>query len=157
VGEEQQKKKEGKIQETTAKLTLTWQKDLAFTVNFDIPTIPPLEVDEPPQQGSGKGPNASRLLGAAIGNCLSSSLAFCLARSKIELKTLRTEVEVKIVRNEQGHLRVNRMKVDIYPALKSPEDNGRSERCLQIFQDYCIVTESVRKGIPVEVNVKPVK
>jgi organic hydroperoxide reductase OsmC/OhrA len=153
MSNEQQKKKEGKIQETTAKLTLNWQKDLAFTVNFDIPTIPPLKVDEPPQQGSGEGPNASRLLGAAIGNCLSSSLAFCLARSKIELKTLRTEVEVKIVRNEDGRLRVNHMKVDIYPELKSPEDKNRSERCLQIFQDYCIVTESVRKGIPVEVNV----
>lgn len=157
MSEEQQKRNVGQVQETTAKLTLTWLKDLAFTVNFDVPTIASLNVDELPPQGSGKGPNATRLLAAAVGNCLSASLAFCFSRGKIELKKLKTEVEVKSVRNEKGRLRVNQMKVNLYPEFKSPEDSIRSERCQEIFQDYCIVTESVRKGIPVEVNVRPMK
>nr|MDO8097918.1 OsmC family protein [Candidatus Njordarchaeota archaeon] len=153
---ESQHKKEGKVQGSTAKVTITWQEDLAFTVSFDIPTMPSLKADEPPEAGgSGEGPNASRLLGAAIGNCLSASMAFCLKKSKLDLKSLRSDVEVKVVRNEKGYLRVKNIKVDIYPEVKSPEDIKRMDRCLQIFQDYCIVTESVRKGIPVEVNVKP--
>jgi hypothetical protein len=28
-------------------------------------------------------------------------------------------------------------------------------RCLELFQDFCIVTESVRQGIPVSVDVAP--
>jgi organic hydroperoxide reductase OsmC/OhrA len=157
LSEEQQKKNAEKAQEVTSKLTLTWQKELAFTVSFDLLTIPPLKADELPPQGSGDGVNATRLLGAAIGNCLSSSLAFCLSRSKIELKSMRTEVEVKNARNEQGRLRVKQMKVDLYPELKSSGDSDRSRKCQEIFQDYCTVTESVRKGILVEVNVRLVK
>jgi organic hydroperoxide reductase OsmC/OhrA len=149
-------KKEGPIQESTAKVTITWLKDLAFKVSFDVPTIPSLKADEPPELGgSGKGPNASRLLGAAVGNCLSASLAFCLKKSKLELKNLKSDVQVKVTRNEKGRLRVTHVRVDMHPELKSPEDIKRMDRCLQIFEDYCIVTESVRKGIPVEVNVKP--
>jgi organic hydroperoxide reductase OsmC/OhrA len=155
MGESQQKK-EGKKQESTAKVTIMWEKDLAFRVSFDIPTIPSLKADEPPETGgSGEGPNASRLLGAAIGNCLSASMAFCLKKSKLDLKSLKSDVEVKILRNEKGYLRVSHIKVDMRPEFKSPDDVKRMERCQQIFQDYCIVTESVRKGIPVEVNVRP--
>jgi uncharacterized OsmC-like protein len=157
VSEEQQKRTVEKVQEVTSKLTLTWQKDLAFTVSFDVSTIPPFKADELPPQGTGDGVNATRLLGAAIGDCLSSSLAFCLTRSRIELKNMKTEVEIKNARNEKGRLRVKQMKVDLYPELKSSEDSERSKRCQEIFQDYCIVTESVRKGIPIEVNVKLVK
>jgi len=29
----------------------------------------------------------------------------------------------------------------------------RQERCLEQFEDFCIVTESVRRGIPVAVTV----
>ena len=157
MSEEQQKRSAEKVQEVTSKLTLTWQKDLAFTVSFDLPTIPSLKADELPPQGSGDGVNATRLLGAAVGNCLSSSLAFCLSRSKIELKNMRTEVEIKNARNEHGRLRVKQMKVDLYPELKSSGNSERSKKCQEIFEDYCIVTESVRKGIPVEVNIKLVK
>jgi organic hydroperoxide reductase OsmC/OhrA len=149
-----QQRKEGKVQETTSRIKVTWQRDLVFKVDFDLPAVQSLQVDEPPPGGGGEGPNASRLLGAAIGNCLSASLAFCLKKSKLELRNLRSVVEVKIVRNEKGYLRVKQIKVDMYPEAKSPDDIKRMDRCLQIFQDYCIVTESVRKGIPVEVNVK---
>jgi hypothetical protein len=34
------------------------------------------------------------------------------------------------------------------------EDLPRSKTCLEIFEDFCIVTESVRKGIPVDVEVE---
>jgi uncharacterized OsmC-like protein len=155
MGEAQQKR-EGQMQESTADVKVTWQKDLAFKVSFDVPTMPSLKADEPPEfGGSGEGPNASRLLGAAIGSCLSASLAFCLKKNRLELKNLKSDVQIKVTRNEKGRLRVAQIRVEMHPELKSPEDIKRMERCLQVFEDYCIVTESVRKGIPVEVNVKP--
>jgi len=32
-------------------------------------------------------------------------------------------------------------------------DAGRLERCERLFEDFCIVTASIRQGIPVKVRV----
>jgi organic hydroperoxide reductase OsmC/OhrA len=149
-----EQKKEGKIQELTRSVNLSLGHDLAFLVRFDSPKMASISTDESPESGgSGEGPDASRLLAAAIGNCLSASLAFCIKKNKIELSDLKTDVEVKIARNERGYLRVKQMKVKMHPVFRSPDDANRTQRCKQIFQDYCIVTEAVRKGIPIEVDV----
>ena len=33
---------------------------------------------------------------------------------------------------------------------------SRVERCLELFEDFCVVTQSVRNGIEVDVAVEPV-
>jgi organic hydroperoxide reductase OsmC/OhrA len=35
-------------------------------------------------------------------------------------------------------------------------DRDRTTRCLDLFEDFCVVTQSVRKGIDIEVDVEPV-
>jgi len=127
-------------------------KDYEFRVRFDSPSIPDIITDEPEPLGKGAGPNASRLLSAAVGNCLSSSLIFCLSKSRIPVNELKASVETVIRRNEKGRWRVAGLKVKLRPFLRE-EDIPQSKRCLEIFEDFCIVTESVRKGIPVEVDV----
>ncbi|MFX1518739.1 MAG: OsmC family protein [Promethearchaeota archaeon] len=123
-----------------------------FEVDFQLPDVDGLIVDEPPDiGGEGKGPNASRILGSAIGFCLSASLAFCLRKSRLEVKDLKTKVHGTITRNEEGYWRIQGIQVDIAPTIE-PEDIKKLERCKEIFERYCIVTSSVRKGIPVEVR-----
>jgi organic hydroperoxide reductase OsmC/OhrA len=134
-------------------LTLTLQDGYAFTVDFGQERVPTLLLDEPPPLGAGQGPNAARLLAAAIGNCLGASLAFCLRRSRIDLTGLRTVVEGTLVRNERGRLRIGEIRVKLAPDVP-PEQRDRMERCLNLFQDFCIVTESVRQGIKVDVQVE---
>jgi len=65
---------------------------------------------------------------------------------------MRTKVEGTIARNEEGRWRIKGIKVRLYPEL---DENNRNQldRCIEIFENYCITTQSIRKGIPVEVEV----
>jgi uncharacterized OsmC-like protein len=121
-------------------------------INFDLEGVESLTVDEQPPVGEGRGPDAARLVLAAVGTCLSESLSFCLRRSRVEVKGLRTEIEDTIARNEEGRWRIKKIKAKLHPEVDE-EQRSRLERCIEIFEQYCIATQSVRQGIPVEVEV----
>ena len=98
--------------------------------------------------------NAGRILIAAgVANCLSGSLLFCLAgKFKQPLGKLRTRVHAEMVRNDKGRMRIGRFDVTIHLA-EDASTLQHVDRCLAQFEDFCIVTESVRRGIPVGVRV----
>jgi organic hydroperoxide reductase OsmC/OhrA len=131
---------------------LTRVKDYQFKAEFDLPTIPELVTDEADPLGKNAGPNPSRLLSVAVANCLSSSLIFCFTKGRIDVDDLKASVETVTRRNEKGRWRVAALKVKLHPVIRE-EDISRSKRCLELFEDFCVVTESVRKGIEVSVDV----
>jgi uncharacterized OsmC-like protein len=110
-------------------------------------------MDEPPPLGNLYGPNASRVLVAAVVNCLSASLLFCLRKSKIEVKGLKAEAEPTVERNKDGYWRVKSVDVRIKPEFDVSTDETRTKRCLDIFENYCVVTGAIREGITVNVTV----
>jgi organic hydroperoxide reductase OsmC/OhrA len=128
-------------------------KDYQFNVEFDLPGMPDLVTDEAEPLGKNAGPNPSRLLSAAVGNCLSSSLLFCLSKARVDVEDLKASVETVLRRNEKGRWRIAGLKVKLHPIIRA-EDVSRSKRCLEVYEDFCIVTESVRKGIEVKVDVE---
>jgi uncharacterized OsmC-like protein len=128
-------------------------EDYAFRVRFDNEQFPPLLMDEPAPLGKDSGPNASRVLAAAIGNCLSASLLFCARKGRVEIGPIRTKITVRTARNERKRLRIAGVRVEIDPHVAEP-DRQQALRCLDLFEDYCVVTQSIRQGIPVEVKVK---
>ena len=122
-----------------------------FRAEFDVESIPNLLVDEITPIGESFGPNPARLLAVAVGHCLSSSLLFCLSKARVEIRSLETTVKTSIDRNKEGRLRIK--KIDVHIDLDvEEEDKTRVSRCLKIFEDYCTVTQSVRKGISINVN-----
>lgn len=135
-------------------VSLKWIKDYEFIVNFNMKGNKEEEffVDEPEPLGKGKGPNASRLLAAAVGNCLSASLLFCLSKSRIPVKSLETKIKIISQRNEKGRLRIPELNVNIKLDV-SKDEPEKLERCFKIFEDYCVVTESVRNGVKVNVSI----
>lgn len=131
--------------------TLEQQEDYAFLVRFDN-DLPPLQTDEPAPLGKGTGPNPSRLLAASIANCLSASLLFALRKFKNLPGLIVTTVTAQMERNPQGRLRVGSVSVSIQ--IDSPAHAlNHLERALEQFEDFCVVTQSVREGIPIEVRV----
>lgn len=133
-------------------LALEQLEDYEFRVKFDWPNVSDLVLDEPEPLGRAAGPNAARLIGAAVANCLSSSLLFCMRKFRQTPGKLRAEVTGDLVRNERGRLRLGRFDVTIRLADSAGEIK-HLDRCIQQFEDFCVVTESVRKGIPVGVRV----
>lgn len=137
----------------TTQTTITQEEGYRFRVSFDEPSMAALITDEPAPLGKGAGPNPGRLLAAAIGNCLAASLLFCLEKARIDVRRVDAVVDMTIGRNEQGRLRVRAVSVRVVPTV-AREDRERMDRCLDLFESFCTVTESVRHGIDVKVSVE---
>jgi uncharacterized OsmC-like protein len=132
--------------------TLEQQDDFAFLIRFDQ-DMPPLLADEPQPLGKGAGPNPARLLAASVANCLSASLLFALRKFKNNPGPITTVVTAHMERNEEKRLRVG--SVDVMIQVDSPADSlEHLDRVLDQFEDFCVVTQSVRSGFPVSVTVR---
>ncbi len=134
-------------------LTLEQQQGYEFLVKFDWPGVADLVLDEPEPLGAKRGPNAARLVAAAVANCLSASLVFCLqGKFKQKPGPIKAVVTGRLERNERGRYRIEGIDV----AISLSDEAGalqHLDRCGEQFEDFCIVTESIRKGIPVSVKV----
>ena len=142
------------MSETTSfTITLEQQDGFDFRVKFDWPDNPDLLLDEPEPLGKRHGPNAARLVAAAVGNCLSASLVFCLSsKFKQNPGPLRASVTGRLARNERGRIRIGGLSVRIELA-EDASALQHLDRCMAQFEDFCVVTESIRHGIPVDVEV----
>ncbi len=122
-----------------------------FQITFDK-AFAPIIVDEPPPLGKDAGPNPTRLLAGAIGNCLAASLVFCLGKKGVKIEHgVKAQVEMQIVRSPERRLRVGPVKV----TLRLPDDVPAEalDACRGMFEDFCTVTASVRSGIDIEVAI----
>ena len=147
--------KKEKIQKLEFSLEMELIDKFQFNVKFDIPEMPDLVTDEPLEMGGeGKGPNPSRMIGTAVANCLTSSLVHCLRRAKADVKTIRADVNGLIERSDEGLLRLKKVDITIRPRLGSEADKNALERCKGLFEKYCVVTDSIRNGLPVNVEVE---
>jgi len=133
-------------------VTLSLQSDFRFEVDFGLAGVPQLSTDAMPPLGRGSGPDSEMLLMAAVGNCLSASLAFSLRKFKNDDVPIRTTVDATLARDERGRLRVRSLAVDIH--LGVPANTLRLvDRAVAQYEDFCTVTQSVRVAIPVTVRV----
>jgi organic hydroperoxide reductase OsmC/OhrA len=135
------------------KVDLRYVRGYEFVATFpDEKELPPIVFDEPPPLGEGTGPNAAAVLAAAVGNCLAASFAFCLRKARVEPVDLMAAVVARVARNEHGRFRISSIDVELTPQV-ADSDRPRLERCERLFEDFCIVTESVRRGIDVNVKI----
>lgn len=140
-------------EEMPIRVTLEQDGDYAFRISFEDTELDTLLTDESAPLGNDRGPNPSRLLLASLVNCLAASLLFALRKHKNEPGKLRAQISAGLVRNAEGRWRIPQAFVE----LQLPEGNEhyqRLDRVLEQFEEFCIVTQSVRQGIDVQVTVK---
>lgn len=124
-----------------------------FEISFDEWDKGTVSMDEPAPLGGSSAPNASMMLSSAVGHCLGASLLFCLSKSRVEAEDLEADVETSLTRNERGRWRIEGIKVTMKPKV-SESDREKLKRCLTMFEDFCIVTASVRQGIKIDVVIR---
>ncbi len=134
------------------KLTVELEQVDAFEFKVKFGGGVELVMDEPEPLGAGKGPNASKVLSAAIANCLSASLLFCLQKARVDIGGIKTTVTTQLERNEKKRLRIGSSRVTIN-ANVDKTGGERLKKCIELFEDFCVVTASVRKGIDVSVEI----
>lgn len=132
-------------------LTVTRQQGYQFLVDFGD-GLGPVTGDLPEPLGQGAGPSPEHLLGAAVANCLCSSLLFSLAKFKQDPGLVTARATLTQGRNAEGRVRVTQIAVDIH--LEKPGAGMEHlDRVLAQFEAFCTVTESVRSGVSVSVAV----
>ncbi len=135
------------------RVELRFVRGYEFVATFNEgDSVAPMIFDEPPPLGEGSGPNAAAVLAAAIGDCLAASFTYCLRKVRLEPLDLRANVVARVARNEQGRHRISGIEVELIPEFQE-DDLARMSRCERLFEDFCVVTESVRRGIPVDVKI----
>jgi uncharacterized OsmC-like protein len=138
--------------EQEIRLTLRQETDYAFRIEFDGTGLDALRTDEPEPLGSDSGPNPSRLLLASVANCLCASLLFALRKYKNSPGPISAVIKAKQERNAEGRLRIPRAKVELRLA-EAASEYQHLERILEQFEEFCVVTQSVRDGMQVDVQV----
>jgi organic hydroperoxide reductase OsmC/OhrA len=137
---------------TQIDITLEQTGDYEFRIRFEGSAVDDLITDEPPPLGADNGPNPSRLLLAAVANCLSASLLFALRKFKNQPGALRTTATAHTERDAEGRWRIPRADVVLHLAEPAAQYQNL-ERILAQFENFCVVTQSVRAGINVAVRV----
>jgi uncharacterized OsmC-like protein len=134
------------------RLVLEQEGPYAFRIEFEGTSLEALHTDEPAPLGAGAGPNPSALLLAGVANCLSASLVFALRKFKNTPGPIRAQISARKERNAEGRWRIPRAQVVITLADKAASFE-HFERVLGQFEQFCIVTQSVRDGIEVDVAI----
>ncbi|MHA2392336.1 MAG: OsmC family protein [Promethearchaeota archaeon] len=140
--------------ELKTKVGLNQQEEMLYKCNLGDLRIDNLYIDERQKKETDKkGTSPAKLLALSVLGCLSASFSFCLKKKNYLISDLNGEAEVTIYRNEKGFWRVKQIDVDISPQIDTPEARKRADQCKKFFEQYCIISESLRSGFEVNVNL----
>ena len=137
--------------EKAIRVELSQRNDYRFDIAFGN-DAPLLTSDEPAPLGTGLGPSPVQMLCAAVGNCLSDSLLFAFRKFKQEPSPIQCAVTAEVGRNGDNRLRVLHMSAQIRMGVLAASLE-QVDHVLAQFEEFCTVTQSVRQGIPITVEV----
>lgn len=130
---------------------LQQQQDYKFSIDYGQPGAV-LGAELGPPLGAGTGPDPEQLLASAVGNCMSASMVFAARKLKVAVEPVTSVAAAELGKNAEGRTRVLAIRVEL---SLSPLTAGAEhfQHLLDTFENYCLVTLSVRQGIPVSYRV----
>ena len=134
------------------KVFLNYTNDLHFKASAR--NFKDFNVDEPASfHGTDLGPSAVEYLLIGIGGCLGTTFIYCLQKNNIELETFKVVVDGKVSHTgPKMRLRLVNVDVDLKFTPKEANSDLEINRCMKEFTKYCLVTNSIANGFPINVN-----
>jgi len=140
--------------ELKSRVGLHQEKEMIFKCDLGNLRMDNLYIDESNKKKNEKiGPSPIKLLGLSVLGCLAASFSFCLQKKDFSLSELEGKAEVTIARNEKTFWRVKKIDIELNPKINTPEMRKRADQCREFFEQYCIISESLRTGFEVNVNL----
>jgi len=140
--------------ELKSRVGLHQEKEMIFKCDLGNLRMDNLYIDESNKKKNEKiGPSPIKLLGLSVLGCLAASFSFCLQKKDFSLSELEGKAEVTIARNEKTFWRVKKIDIELNPKIDTPEIRKRVDQCRDFFEQYCIISESLRTGFEVNVNL----
>ncbi|MFW9865332.1 MAG: OsmC family protein [Candidatus Thorarchaeota archaeon] len=141
--------------ELKTKVSLKQEEEMIFKCDLGQIKMDSLYIDEKHDKNSERiGPSPVKLLALSVLGCLAASFSFCLKKKEFLLSDLRGHAEVRIARNDKHLWRVKKIDVKIIPKIDTPELRKRADQCAKFFEQYCIISESLRNGIEVNFELE---
>ncbi len=134
-----------------SQFTLSIKRIENYLFQLDFGEFGNVLADEPEPIGNGEGPSPSAMLAASVANCLSASLLFALSKKKDDPGEMSAVVTGTTGRVGK-YLRITHVKVDLKLGVEKSALSSLDD-ALSVFENYCTVTQSVRAGIDVDVQI----
>ena len=137
------------------KVYLNHSENLHFIAN--VRDFTDIHTDEPESfHGTNKGPSPVEYFLIGIGGCIGSTFVFCCKKNNIEIEDISVTIDGIITHKEEREnlLQFDRIegKIDFIPKNVS-KDEIAIKSCIKDFQKYCVVSNSIQQGIPMNVQV----
>ena len=134
------------------KVSLNYTENLHFKASAR--QFKDFSVDEPTSfHGTDLGPSSVEYLLIGIGGCLGTTFIYCLQKRNIKMKSVEIVVDGKLSHvGPKLLLRLTKVDAEI---KFIPEENASSEDinlCIKKFREYCIVSNSITDGLPINVQ-----
>ena len=112
-------------------------------------------IDEPESfHGENKGPSPVEYFLIGVGGCMGSTFTYCLQKQDIEIESLEIVVDGHLKHaGSKMSLQLVKIDAEILLTVKNGESPDKIEHCLKTFREYCIVSNSLTHGIPIEIKV----
>jgi uncharacterized OsmC-like protein len=133
---------------------LKLEEEMIFKCDLGQINMDDLYIDEQHKKSQEKiGPNPSKLLALSILGCMSASFAFCLQKKNFSLSDFNGKAFIISKRNHRGFWRIKEIKLELHPKIDTPEMRERANKCQKFFEQFCIISESIKEGIKITTNL----
>jgi uncharacterized OsmC-like protein len=134
-------------------LSIRLYADYEQIVDFKLPGVAILGLDECPPSGNGWGPSPGHLLAAALGACLGARLLSWLREQGVTVNDMRTDVRGSLARGADGRRRIARIAVRLSPTIQSTRPVAMIAPAELLRES--LVAGSLEKRIDVQVSITP--
>ena len=141
--------------ESRVKVGLKLQENLLFKCELGNVKMQDLYIDERNKKKTEKiGPSPIKLLALSVLGCLAVCFEFCLQKKGFTLSDLDGRAEVTFTRKDKEFWRIRKIDIDLLPKIDNTEMRKSVAQCKNLFEQHCIISESLRKGMEINVNLK---